>query len=84
MILQLGCRLEKNDKGSFYVYTVGNSGRTTSPEDLKTCKDWYDVIKSGRVKGHDTDLEEEDAKPKAAPVQTRAQVEMMNEDEMPF
>lgn len=84
MILQLGCRLEKNDKGSFYVYTVSNSGRTTSPEDLKTCKDWYDVIKSGRVKGHDTDLEEEDVKPKAAaPVQTRAQVEM-TDDELPF
>lgn len=83
MILQLGCRLEKNDKGSFYVYTVSNTGKTTSPEDLKICKEWYDVIKSGRVKGHDTDLEEEEVKPKQ-PVHTRVQVDVMDGDDLPF
>ena len=47
--LMLGCTLQKNDRGSFYVYTV-TPGRKANKDELFHCEQAYQAISSGRVK----------------------------------
>jgi len=59
-VFKLLCRKTENDKGAFYVYDVEKS-RTTTPEELKAIKPWFDIITKSSVKVDNTDLEEEAA-----------------------
>jgi len=54
---KLGSAPKKNDKGSFYVYTIAESRDTTEVE-LDAVKHWHAVVKQGAAKVDESDLTE--------------------------
>lgn len=72
---KLGSKQEKNDQGSYYVYT-NEMGRDTKPEEIEAIKPWLLMLKSQAVKVDDSDLETER-------VQT-THIVQGTDDEMPF
>lgn len=62
---KLGSASKKNDKGSFYVYTIAESRDTTETE-LEAVKHWHAVVKQGAAKVDDSDFKERDVTPSAA------------------
>jgi hypothetical protein len=65
--LKLACVEDKNDDGSFYVFRVSASGKT-SAEDQKTAQYWHEILRTSRVQV-DAD---EDEKPAATPAPQKA------------
>lgn len=61
---KLGAKIEKNDQGTFYVFTMEKVGKST-PEEIAACKRWYETITHTKVKVDDSD--EKQVKQKAAP-----------------
>lgn len=53
----LGSSPKKNDKGSFYVFTISESRDTTEVE-LDAVKHWHSIVKQGEAKVDDADLTE--------------------------
>jgi hypothetical protein len=53
--MNLSCKLEKNDKGSFYTF-LAQSGVATSPEVQVLCEEWYASLKTRQYKTDDSDL----------------------------
>lgn len=58
----LTCYQDKNDLGSYYVYTATKAGKT-SPEDLDMAKEWYQTLAQNRHKVDDSELKGESAAP---------------------
>ena len=54
---KLGSSQKKNDKGTYFVYTISESRNSTDAE-LEAVKHWNSVIKQGMVKVDHADLEE--------------------------
>ncbi len=55
---KLGSKLEKNDQGSFYVFT-SEMGRDTTPEEIEAISPWLGMVTSQAMKVDDSDLEKE-------------------------
>lgn len=53
-VFKLGARLEKNDKGTFYVWTI-ESSRKSSKEELTACEKWWTTVQGAKVKIDDSD-----------------------------
>lgn len=51
--LKLEAQQEKNEKGTYYVFTVGQ-GRKCNPTELAAAADWVGMLKSGPVKVDET------------------------------
>lgn len=50
-ILKLGCRVESNDKGTFYVYTVDRAKpEPVSKEDLSTVAHWASIVSTTKLR----------------------------------
>lgn len=62
--LSLGCALQENDKGKFFVYDVGTSRKLT-PEEFDEAKKVVGDVEAGKVKVHEVD--DEDERPSPAP-----------------
>jgi hypothetical protein len=45
---KVGSRIEKNDKGTFHVFTLTKAGKT-STQHLEVCKKWHDTLGKVRV-----------------------------------
>lgn len=58
--MMLKCTKEKNDLGTYYIFRVENVGKT-SPEDLKLCDYWRNLVGSGKVQV-DEEVESTDTK----------------------
>lgn len=64
-------KLEKNDQGTFYIFTIEPAGKS-SEEEINACKKWYEVISHTKVKVDDSDLKKDKKAP--APKQEKARV----------
>jgi hypothetical protein len=53
-VLELRCRREKNDKGVFFVFEIGPSGKTPL-EFFETCQYWKGLVAQNRVQVDDSD-----------------------------
>jgi hypothetical protein len=56
--LLLSCRLEQNDKGTFYVFDVAQ-GAKSSQDEIDMAKVWYDNVKTKSYKVDDSDVKPE-------------------------
>lgn len=54
---KLGAETRENEKGRFYVYTIGKSRDTTDAE-LDAVKHWHGIVKQQNVRVDESDLEE--------------------------
>lgn len=61
-MIRLGCYLEKNDKGSFYVYKTEPAGKT-SPEHKEVAATWYATLMSRSFAVDESDAKEDSAAP---------------------
>jgi len=52
--MMLGCHMQKNDQGTFYVYDV-TPGRKCTKDEIEQAASLYKVVTSGNVKTHDID-----------------------------
>lgn len=66
-VFKLGSAVQKNDLGTFQVFTVERSRQSTLDE-LTVARKWYDTLKSASVKVHEPG-EESEAPVQAAPVE---------------
>lgn len=48
--LELGAESEKNDKGTFFVFTVGASAKKAKPEYISAAREWVETIKSTSIR----------------------------------
>lgn len=60
--LPLGCSQEKNELGTYYVYTVGNA-KKLDPALVEEAKRWYDILQNSSVR---IDSEEDTPAPAAS------------------
>jgi len=56
--LNLSSDATKNDQGHYYVFNV-EAGGLTAIEDLRKCREWYDIIRATDVKIHEPETAEE-------------------------
>jgi hypothetical protein len=66
-VYELTCTKQENEKGIFYVFDVAEKRKSTEAE-MKTAWDWFQVVKSTKVRVDDSDLEEEGTATGAAPI----------------
>lgn len=52
----LGCQMKKNEKGTFYVYTIAEA-RDTTDDELEAVKKWRNIVTQGTAKVDDSDLQ---------------------------
>jgi len=70
----LGSAPRKNDKGSFYVFTIAEA-RDTTEQELDAVKHWHNIVKQGAAKVDESDLEERNVTPGGAAPSSSATVE---------
>jgi hypothetical protein len=58
-VFNLGAVEQSNDKGDFYVYTI-EEGRDATDEELAATQKWNNIVKAGRAKVDESDLEDSD------------------------
>jgi hypothetical protein len=58
VVVSLGCHLEKNEQGSFYVFDV-SQGRNTTEDEMLAVGPWFKLVKESSVKVDDSDLTKE-------------------------
>lgn len=61
-VLSLSCEQEKNEKGTYFVYKVGNLGKT-SKEDQEVARYWHSILSTQKVQ---VEADEGEAPPVAA------------------
>lgn len=66
-VFKLGSKLEKNDLGTFYVYTV-EAVRKSTPEEIAACAKWYGQFQKATVTIDESDERGAPAADGAAPV----------------
>lgn len=47
-VLPLACHQEKNDKGQYYVFSIGQAKGVTDKDVLAEATRWYNILNSGR------------------------------------
>lgn len=71
-------KIEKNDKGTFYIFDIEPVG-LSSQDEIATCKKWYDIISVNKnVQVDDSDLKK--SQTKAAPKDTTPKRDYKSKD----
>lgn len=65
--LQLKCYADKNEKGAYYVYEIGQGGQVSAAE-LEKAHEWYQILSTQKVQ---VDESEEGAEATAGATQTK-------------
>lgn len=65
-VFKLGVKMEKNDKGTFFVYTI-EKARKSKPEEIQAAARWYQTVSKAKVVVDDSDLREAPVADGAAP-----------------